>query len=257
MNALALSIDDCDELGQMEFLEQEANVLGLGNLTMIDGIEKVLVHGKDVYKDLYAAFSYTSNHDYVEAGITMGKVLSELNDWTNGHICDDNQVCYVVNGMLQYLNDFGSDLESCSGDLHTAWIDISDAYRCFSGNSTIFSFSSSHTNISQGLEYLGRSVKDISEALQHCHVKVLSDMLLKLAEKFGLKPDIGWAGSLIYIVINGVQIENQLAHAYDSYMHRNWPGFGYDIIKMAELFVTEQAKEQAKEQATERAMVVV
>jgi hypothetical protein len=49
-------------------------VLGFGQVALLDEVAQVLVHGANFYDDLYAAVQDIESHDYRSAGTEMGKV---------------------------------------------------------------------------------------------------------------------------------------------------------------------------------------
>ena len=64
LNTVAKSVSDGlqTELG---FIEQEANVLGFSNTSIVGDVASVLVHGADFYEELYSAYTDgVVHHDY-------------------------------------------------------------------------------------------------------------------------------------------------------------------------------------------------
>merc|ERR1712190_88478 len=101
LNEMAKGVDSCGLAKQLEFIQQEANVLGIGNVTAIGGVVQVLVHGSDFYEEIYQAAQDFANHDYRKAGGEFTKVMNQLSEWTTGHLCT-SPACYIVSGALQY-----------------------------------------------------------------------------------------------------------------------------------------------------------
>ena len=72
---------------QLNYMEQEAKVLGFGSATMLGEVAKILVHGSDFYEELYGAAQDFENHDFRAAGKKVTKVMNDLSEWTKGHLC--------------------------------------------------------------------------------------------------------------------------------------------------------------------------
>merc|ERR1712203_757826 len=134
LNDVAKSVSACGVATELAYIEHEAQVLGLGNLTVLDNVAKVIVHGADFYEDLYAAVVAIENKDYRSAGEYLGKVMDQLSKWTTGHLCT-SPVCYVVSGVLQYLADMEGDFGACKCDFQDAWGNFTSAFHLLIDNS--------------------------------------------------------------------------------------------------------------------------
>jgi hypothetical protein len=233
LNILGKSVSDCGLAPQLAYIEQEANVLGLGNLTILGEVSTLLVHGSDFYQELYAAVQAIAKHDYRSAGALAGKVLNDLSQWTTGHLCT-SPVCYVVNGIFQYLSDLESDIGKCENDFKGAWLDFNNAYVEFTGTEDKFAWSNSTKDISKGVSDVGLGVKSLADAVGDCHLAEFEAILEKLAVQLGLVPEVGWFLELLKIIIHGVDIAYEIAAALQDFAARNWAGFGYNIVKLVE-----------------------
>merc|ERR1712232_1416146 len=109
-------------------MEQEANRLGLGNISEVDGVVRILVQGSDFYGELYNAMASMEQHDFRAAGAELAGVLKELNTWTHGHLCETN-VCYVLSGVMQYLGSVQDDAKASKMDALDAWRGLENAYK--------------------------------------------------------------------------------------------------------------------------------
>jgi len=127
LNDVARSVDACGVAPEIAFIQHEAQVLGLGNLSVLNEISQVIVHGADFYEDIYAAVIAIENKDYRAAGEHLGKVMNQLSEWTTGHLCD-SPVCYIVNGVLQYLAALKNDIGACKSDFGSAFGNFTEAY---------------------------------------------------------------------------------------------------------------------------------
>jgi hypothetical protein len=233
LNILGKAINTCGIAQQLSYIEQEANVLGLGNLSILDEAGTLLVHGSDFYHELYAAVEAVAKHDYRTAGEVAGKALNDLSKWTTGHLCT-SPVCYVVNGIFQYLADLESDIGKCENDFKGAWVDFNTAYVEFTGNHDKFAISHSTKNVSKGVNDLGLGVQALADAVKDCHLAQLAAILEKLAVELGLVPEVGWVAWLLKILVNGVDIAYEVAYALEDFAAHNWPGFGYNVVKLIE-----------------------
>ena len=115
LNTIAKSVSDCGVAQELAFLQQEANVLGFANVTIIGEISSIVVHGADFYEALYNSVGDLERYDWRAAGQDLGNVLNQLAEWTKGHACT-SPVCYVVVGVLQFLGDIEGSIKACESD---------------------------------------------------------------------------------------------------------------------------------------------
>jgi hypothetical protein len=246
LNHVAKSTNDCGLAAELSYMEQEANLLGFGNITALGDAAQIIIHGADFYEDVYGAFEAFETHDYRTAGSELGKVMEQLSQWTTGHACT-SPVCYVVMGMMQFLGDIEGDIKNCEGDLELAWGNLSAAYGEFKssditlsaaqryGGSADFAFatgSMSTSNIKAGVKDLGYALESIASGVGDCHLAQLADILAKLATELGIAPEVKWVEEVLKILIDGVEIENEIGAACIDYSENNWIGFGYNIIEL-------------------------
>ncbi|CAE8688213.1 unnamed protein product [Polarella glacialis] len=113
-------------------------------------------------------------HDYRGAGAKMGQVMSDLNSWTQGHLCGA-PICYVVSGITQYLGSLEDDEKKCGSDFTGAWRSFENAYSDISNETSKhwFAFSQNATEVTQGVHEIGNGFQLISESVKNCHA--LSD----------------------------------------------------------------------------------
>merc|ERR1712166_694432 len=244
LNHVAKSTQDCGLASELSFMEQEANLLGFGNITALGDAAQIIIHGADFYEDVYGAFEAFETHDYRTAGTDLGKVMDQLSQWTAGHACT-SPVCYVVMGMMQFLGDIEGDIKSCEADLKHSWGNFSAAYQQlkskdlsmmspaqrFESNAD-FAFVSSSPNIKAGIQDLGYALESIASGVKDCHLADLAEILAKLATELGIEPEVKWVEGVLKILIDGVEIENEIGTACIDYSEDNWIGFGYNIIEL-------------------------
>jgi hypothetical protein len=232
LNSLSTSVADCGLTQKLGWIEQEANVLGLANVTVIKDISQALVHGSDFYEELYAAFNDIMTNDYRSAGLKLAEVLNQLSSWTTGHSCT-SPVCYVTNGLMQYLGEVQGDIKACAKDMSGAQSNFSAAFQHLSGHPSIFkAFSNSTYNLTQGMTELGNGLNKLADSARDCHLMELSEVLAALAAQLMLQPEYKWVGSFLHILIGGVSIERDVANVLLDFASHDWPGFGYNIGKL-------------------------
>jgi len=244
LNHVAKSTGDCGVASELRFLEQEANLLGFGNVTVLDQAATVIIHGSDFYELLYTTFQAFETHDYRTAGKDLGNVLNTLSNWTSGHACT-SPACYVVMGIMEFLGDVQGDIKNCQSDIELSWHNITAAYSEFHSDtlaavsptqqylsSSDFSFTRNGAKIQIGVRDLGYALQDVAKGVTDCHLQDLADILERLAVKLGVAPEVEYIEELLKILINGVQIENEIGAACVDFGDSNWVGFGYNLMKL-------------------------
>jgi len=243
LNYLAQSVSACGLQQQLQYMEQEANVLGLGNFSVLGDAARILVHGADFYEELYTAIQDIKKHDYRGAGSNLARVMNQLSQWTTGHLCT-SPACYVVNGVMQYLSDLEHDLKACKNDFKWTWGNFSSSFKDITAGETKdghFHFNENKTLIKKGVNELGMAFKDMSNIVHDCHLVELADILEKLAVKLGLAPEVTYIEETIKILVEGVSIEREISDACNDWEAKNWPSFGYNLVKIGEQLLTKEA----------------
>lgn len=232
LNGVAHAVSDCGLDAELAFIRQEAQVLGFGNATIVDDVEKVLVHGVDVYEDLYKALGSLEHHDWRGAGQQMGTVMNELAQWTKGHACTSD-VCYVVVGVLQFMGDIQGSVKQCEGDFSSAWTDFKLAATNFSdSHHSIFHWQENEDAIKAGVKNLGLAFTQIAKGVGDCHLQEFADLLSRLAVKLGITPEVTFLAELLHIVIEGVHIEEEIGAACTAFGDGNFVQFGFNLAKL-------------------------
>jgi hypothetical protein len=240
LNSVAKSVQDCGISAELSFIQQEANVLGFGNITAIGNINQIIVHGADFYEDVYGAFEAFAGHDYRTAGADLEKVMNQLSQWTKGHACTSD-FCYVVMGMMQYLGDIQGDIKACQADFSNGFKNFSKAVKVLTSHSSTggsdFHFTTDKSKVKEALGDIGHGLKDVASGVSDCHLAQLAQILEELAAKLGIAPEVTWIEELLKILIDGVQIENELGDACLDFSQGNWVGFGYNIAKLVKTLI--------------------
>jgi len=233
LNTVAKAVGDCGLQSEFQYIIQEANVLGLANITASWGNDmNILVHGADFYQLLFRTVQDAEAHDWRSAGGDLQAVMSQLSQWTGKHACTSD-FCYVVVGVFQFLGDIKGSVKECESDFKGAWGDFQQAYANFSENShsswEVWKWSHDKSVVRAGVHALGQGMQEVSKGVGDCHVEEFADILARLAAKLGIAPEVSWIEEVLHIVINGVKIENEVGTALVDWSNRNWPGFGYNI----------------------------
>lgn len=232
LNSVAKAVKDCGLETELGFIEQEANVLGLGNVSKIGSIGSIVVHGADFYEDLFATLTAVEDHDWTAAGQNLGTVLNQLSQWTKGHACTSD-MCYVVVGVLQFMGDAKGSVKQCETDFKDAWGDFKDGFDAFAdSHHSIFHFEHNADQVKAGVKAFGNGMKLVAKAVTDCHLEEFAELLTSLAIKLGIVPEVGWLEELLHILIDGVHIENEVGNACVDYGSGNWVGFGYNLAML-------------------------
>merc|ERR1711974_88279 len=72
----------------------------------------------------------------------------------------------------------------------------------------------------------------MADAVGACHLTDLAKLLGELAVKLNIAPQVEVIEEVLKIIIEGVQIEKEVANACEDYADSNWPGFGYNLAKL-------------------------
>eukprot|EP00933_Yihiella_yeosuensis_P033295 TRINITY_DN2702_c0_g2_i2.p1 TRINITY_DN2702_c0_g2~~TRINITY_DN2702_c0_g2_i2.p1 ORF type:complete len:854 (-),score=217.97 TRINITY_DN2702_c0_g2_i2:36-2597(-) len=248
VNNAADAVSACGVEQEMDFLKQESNVLGLGNVSGLEKGVSILVHGRDYWEDIFGAVQAIASHDYTSAGRKIGQVLKDLNTWTRGRLCA-TPICYVVNGITQFLQNDLEDLKQCKKDYQDAWQSFKSAFdELHDKRAPLFAFMQNQTKVEDGMHLIGHGLNDLASSIQDCHMADLANLLSMLGAKFGMAPKIQWLGKLIKVMMDGVNVEKELADALESFSEKNWPEFGYSLVKiLKEIAPTEISKIRAQE----------
>jgi hypothetical protein len=240
---VAKSVNQCHLSEELEYIYHEAHVLGFGKIKSLDKAAQILLHGADVYDDLYQALRAIQSKDYRSAGANVGKVMQELSQWTKGHACT-SPYCYVAIGMFEFLGDIKNDIRSCEGDFKMAFSNFSQAFRELHNDTASNNVSTPHdflfaaqpgntnSNIKRGIRDIGYGLLDVAKGTKDCHLEDFADILSKLAVKLGILPEIGFVEEVLHILIEGVHIENEIGAACLDYSEGNWVGFGYNVVRL-------------------------
>lgn len=228
MNQVAKAINDCGVTQELQYMEQEANVLGIANTTVLSTVGKVLTSGADFYEEIFNTAQALQTHDYREAGAQLRKVLDQMSQWTNKHACTSD-ACYVVLGVLQYLGDLQGSVKACENDFTEGFSDFKNGIEELTSHGQ---FTKDKDHIKNGLRDIGNGLNDLASGVGDCHLDDLAKILSALAAKLGLAPEVQLIEDVLKILIEGVEIEQEIGNAFIAFSNDNWPSFGYNIYKL-------------------------
>jgi len=104
-------------------------------------------------------------------------------------------------------------------------------------------FDNSTRNITHGVNDIGLGLQDVAKGVSDCHLQAFADLLAPLAAKFAHAPELTWVDAFVKIMIDGVQIEQELANACLDFGKHNWPGFGYNLMELTKTLLKKPGAE--------------
>lgn len=228
MNMVSQAISDCGVTEELNYMQQESNVLQIANTSLFGRVATILVHGQDLYSEVYGTMQAIETHDYRTAGANIHKILDGLSQWTKGHACTSD-ACYVILGVLQYFGDIQGSIHRCEADFKHAFGNFSAAIGEFTHHGK---FSTDKHHIMNGLRDIGYGLRQVSAGVSDCDLEDLAKILEKLAVKLGISPEIQVVDDVLKIIIEGAEIEREIGDAFVDFSNKDWPGFGYNVIKL-------------------------
>jgi len=242
LSSVAAAVTACGLQKQMGYVINEANVLGLANVTALSTISNdiaILVHGADFYQLFYAMVQDAQKHDWRAAGGDLQRAMTQLSTWTKAHACTDN-FCFVVIGILQYLGDVQGSIKECKQDFKMAYGDFIMAYKNITMSHSapgFWGWKNNDDSIRKGIAALGEGIEMVSQGVGACDLQEFAEILAELAAKLGIAPEVSWIEEALHVLINGVRIEQEVGSAMIDWSNRNWPGFGYNIAALVKTLV--------------------
>lgn len=243
LSHIASGVSECDLEHHMHFIVQEANLLGLGDISVLDDMTQVLVHGADFQGQLHDICDAMEQHDYMAAGATMAMAMDELAEWTGHHLCD-HAVCYAMSGALQFFGDIKDDPITCVHD----FMEVEGNFTAGFGalvevNVWPVRFHSNHSMIQEGIHHFAKGFESLADLVYDCHLDELRYIIKAIAEHLAVGAEISMAMGVVMVVIHGVEITRELVDIAEAYMGNNWPAFGYHFARLVRIIPTEELQE--------------
>jgi hypothetical protein len=264
MRQIGTAITDCGLEEELDFIKHEAEVFGLA--TAGDGLS-ILVHGFELYDDVYDTVDEVTKSDWRAAGLSIHKILDELNGWTSDNMCD-NTWCYVVEGMMEAEQIIEGDIKQCESDFENAWTEFTNAYNLFenkmeevrmvqgylSGQEEGVSAemrrklqnlsdeeiedlkSGIADSIKEAIKDIGLGLEDVAKGVDDCHLDDFAELLTKLAAELAV-PEVSWIAEVLHIVVHGAEIVEEIGEACEDFGDSNYVRFGFDIAKLIKVLL--------------------
>merc|ERR1712137_1251245 len=117
------------------------------------------------------------------------------------------------------------------GEAYNLLVDKSVNYGgVYGGN---LAFTRDEGKIKQAVRDLGFGLADIADGVEDCHLEEFLQIIEALAAKLGMAPEIQIVETMVKILIEGREIEAEVADVCSDYATDNWPALGYDLIKLS------------------------
>ena len=233
LQLISNSVYDCGMAKELIYLEQEANVLGFGNVSFLGEAASILVHGADLYPEVSAAHRAFQAGDFRTVGMELGKAMQTLAQWTQDYGCRD-PYCFLVTGMMQYIGGAEADIKACGQSFLHAFTNFTHGFGKMRGTGSRgdFAFNTDVNQIVEGVHMFGVAMKDVAQGVGLCHLPELAIMLGKLGTKMTLTPVVGWLEELLHILIESKHIEQEIGDACIAFSSHNYPGFGFNLARL-------------------------
>lgn len=237
LRAISQLFKDCGIADELQNLQHEANALGIANITVTDEIVKIAQYGSDFFNELSSAVLDAEAGDYRAAGQDLGHVLHLMAAWTGDHSCSSD-MCSLVSGVLAFVADFSGSIKQCERDFTLMFGNFSAAYHDFTDeNSLAWEFRHDKDKIRKAVGEIGVGFSMMANSVSDCDLPEVAELLAQIAAKLGTSPEIEIAEEVVKILIDGVQIEQEVAEACTDYADQNWIGFGYNIAKLLKMLL--------------------
>jgi hypothetical protein len=256
---IAKAVSDCGLSTELTYIMQEANVLSLANVVPNGNISSIMVHGYDMWTNMDAAFQSIARQDYRTAGSEFQAAVSNLFNWTTSSLCPTNptNACYIFNGMMQFINStLQAEFRQCKVDFQAMESDFKLAFHAFIDNNST-GFSANTAKIAQGVANISKGLEELGAAITDCHLEEFVAILALLAGKLSLAPEITIMEDLLKILIEGIPIEKEIATATEDFATQNWPGVGYNLIKLIETLLLTNSASLKRSAPTKLSTIVV
>lgn len=240
---LATAVGKCDLEQHMHFIVQEANLLGLGDITVLDDVTQVVVHGANFQVMLHDICQGISQHDYLLAGANMAMAMDQLAVWTGRHLCI-SPACYAMSGALQFFGDIVDDPVTCAHDFRDVESNISAGLHAMVEIGIWpVRFYSNSSMIQEGIHRFADGFAALADMVYDCHLDELRYIMQAIAMHLSIGAEITWALGILVVVIHGIEITRELVDIAEAYIGSNWPSFGYHFARLVRIIPTEELEQ--------------
>ena len=258
---IGTALSDCGLQEELAFLEHEANVFGLSNVTALDKAGEavaILIHGFDFYDNVFDMVTDVEKHDFRAAGKEIQVIMDDLSTWSTGHVCQ-NTWCYVVEGIMEAEAIIEGDVRQCEQDFENAWGEFGAAVALFNSQVELADELSSElqrklqegghlsaddkalkaaisSKVTDAVKDIGKGLEDIAKGVDDCHLDEFAELLTKLAAELAV-PEVSWVAEVLHILVHGAEIVEEVGKACEDFGDENWVRFGFDIAKLVKVLL--------------------
>lgn len=219
LDQLSEAITDCDVKDLATILSNEAQLLHIGHVQVIDDAVFILSLGANLYEDMYDASVKAEGGDWRSAGIDLGKFIVKLASIHSQTGCSF-PLCLVVSGVMQVL-EVETSLAQCESDFGSAFSEFESAVSNWDDGSRKIALH----DIADGVDALASSVAD-------CHVEQVAEIIEQLAQQLGAGA-LGWLEEIVTILVDGSEIYSDVYGLVNAWSNRNFIEVGVEIAKLA------------------------
>jgi len=255
------ALGDCGLQEELAFIEHEANVFGLSNVTALDKAGEavaILIHGFDFYDNVLDMVADVEKHDYRAAGKEIQVIMDDLSKWSTGHVCQ-NTWCYVVEGIMEAEAIIEGDVRQCEQDFENAWGEFGAAVALFNTQVELADELSLKlqrklleggqlteddealklqisSKVADAVKDIGKGLEDIAKGVDDCHLDEFAELLTKLAAELAV-PEVSWIAEVLHIIVHGAEIVEEVGEACEDFGDENWVRFGFDLAKLIKVLL--------------------
>ena len=259
------AVKDCGLEEELELLKHEAEMFGLSSIGD-GGALSVVVHGLELYDDVFDAVEDVEKSDWRAAGVHIHTILDTISQWSTGHVCE-NAWCYVVEGMMEAEQIIEGDIKTCEADFEEAWADFQAASEKFGSKvaeaNELSSFLKGEAGVSsvmrsrmqglsaeqvevlkkvisddikEGVKDIGKGLEKVADGVKDCHLDDFAELLTKLAAELAI-PEVSWIAEVLHILVHGAEIVDDVGKACEDFGDSAWARFGFDIAKLVKVLI--------------------
>merc|ERR1712194_731930 len=134
----------------------------------------------------------------------------------------------------------------CKADFHDAFGNFSAAYHVLVDteinhggvHGASIKFHHDRKHIKAALLDLSHGIRGIADGVVDCHLEELLQLLELLSLQLGLQPEILLMEYTLKILIDGREIELEVADICSDIATENWPSLGFDLMRLAKTLLT-------------------
>lgn len=189
LNTLGSGVSACGLPDLANWLQTEAKILGIANITIVGDVVQILAQGVDVYQDVYQACVDFAAKRYQAFGMDVAVLLGKLSS-----LGCKSPACTAVEAILKLLHVVIPDLTACSADLNAGWQDMEVGAAYFK-----------QKQYGLGIQSMATGLTKYGDAVRACGVPEVGSLITEYAQRlFGV--NITFIGPTVQILLEGVDI---------------------------------------------------